>query len=213
MSQTTATPSLAISRQLGGWVSPWHVIVSFAALVGAYWTLQNDAVATLRELASDKAYFASGHQLLFDTQIRGYSLADAQAHLSALGNAACFYYADTYIALYDLVFPLTLAAFVALLVLYTTQPGRWHALDVTPAAQKAMLAVPLAVLVLDMGENLLVSTMLSMQPAISAKVVETASMMTQLKWLAGLVEAVMVSALLAFAAHRMIEGRKPGVHA
>ena len=209
VSQTMHPTAVVSSRQLGTWVKPWHVVAAFAAMAAAFWALKTEAVATLRELAVNKAYFDSGHPLLFDSAVRGYTADQAREHLTALGNAACFYYGDTYIALYDLVFPLLLLVFGVLFILYATQPGKSHALSVTPLVQRLLLAVPVALFVFDMGENLFVHSMLEMQPAVNAKLVETASMFTQLKWLAAFIEGALLTGLVAYTAHKLVEG-EPG---
>lgn len=196
------------ARPLGASITLWHPGIAFAAMVTSFLALSRDAIPTLRSLVANSGYFDAGNPLLFDQQRTGYSLQDATEHLKALGNAANAYYADTYIALYDLVFPITLLAFGVTMILYATKPDHDHALDVTPLAQRLMLAAPVALFLFDMGENLFVHTMLGMFPTVNAKVVETASMFTQLKWLAVLIEGIVLLGLIVHTLHRILDGSK-----
>lgn len=206
MSRTMPTPSMVTARPLGAWVCLWHVVAAFVAMVASYWALKTEAVATLLELAVDKAYFDGRNPLLLDSYVRGYSADLVRDHLTALGNAASFYYADTYLTLYDLVFPLLVMAFAVLFILYATQPGQRHALQVTPAVRRFMLALAIALFAADICENLAIRTLLEMQPAVNAKLVETASMFTQLKWLVAFVLGAILTGLVAFTGHKLIEG-------
>ncbi len=83
-----------------------------------------------------------------------------------------------------------------------------HALGVAPRARVWLIAVPIALFVLDMGENISIRSMIDMQPAVNAKLVETASMFTQLKWAAAFVLGAILTGLGAFTVHRLIEGEK-----
>ena len=196
-------------RHLGASINAWHVAIAFVAMAAAFWSLHHDGLPQLRSLVVNQAYFDAGNPLLFDQRRPGYSLEFAREHLGALGNAAISYYAETYLALYDLVFPLTLLAFGILLVLYTTNAAHPHTFDVNPAVQRLMLAVPVALFAFEMGENLLLYSMLEMYPTVSAKVVETASMFTQLKWLAVFLEGILLIGLSVYTLHRHVEaGRR-----
>lgn len=208
MSQSAMVQDVAARRPMGGWIGGWHVIAAFLAMAAAYAMLKYDAVSTLTELVSDKAYFEGRHPLLLDSHIRGYSVEQVSAHLAALGSDARHFYNDTYLAVYDLVFPLLAMAFSVLFILYATQPGTAHALGVAPRARVWLIAVPIALFVLDMGENISIRSMIDMQPAVNAKLVETASMFTQLKWAAAFVLGAILTGLGAFTVHRLIEGEK-----
>ena len=216
MAQITGTPTttsttarshtaFAGQRHLGASINLWHVAAAGAALVASFWALVTDAVPALRALAADQAYFNGGNPLLFGQRRGGYALDTAREHLAALGGAASSYYADTYIALYDLAFPVLLLVFGLAVILYATNAAHAHVLDVSPAVQRLMLAVPVALFVFMMCENLFVYTMLEMAPKLNDKVVETASMFTQLKWLAGFIEGLLLTGLIVFTVHSHVE--------
>jgi hypothetical protein len=200
MAEATHT-TRAAPRHLGAAVQAWHVAAAFVALIASFWAIQMKAIPILRSLVADPA---NSQPLLFQLRWQGYSTSQAKAHMQALGNAANSYYADTLIPLYDFAMPLMLLAFGVLLILYATQKGQPHALDVSPMVQRCMLAVPCALYALHMGENLLVSTMLEMYPTVRPKVVETASMFTQLKWLAVFVESLLLTGVIVHTVHRHI---------
>ena len=205
MSQSATVQGMAARRAMGAWIGGWHVITAFLAMVAAYAMLKYDAVEMLTGLVADKAYFEGPHALLLDSYMRGYGVEQVKAHLAAMGSDARYFYSDTYLAVYDLVFPLLALAFSVLFILYATQPGAVHGLGVAPAVRKLLIAVPIALFVLDMGENISIRSMIEMQPAVNAKLVETASMFTQLKWVAAFVLGAILSGLVAFTGHRLIE--------
>lgn len=198
-------PALPVQRHLGAAISLWHVALAFAGMAASYWALATDGVPSLRGLVANPSYFKEGHPLLFDQRRQGYSVDEAREHLSALGTTASQYYADTYLALYDLVFPLLLLAFGVLLILYATNRAHPHAIDVTPMVQRLMLAVPIALFVFDMCENLFLYSALGMYPTVNTKVIETASLFTQLKWLAAFIEGVLLLGLIVYTAHSHVE--------
>lgn len=205
MSQSATVQGVSARRPMGAWIGGWHVITAFLAMLAAYAMLKYDAVAMLSGLVADKGFFEGPHALLLDSYMRGYDAEQARAHLAAMGSDARYFYSDTYLAVYDLVFPLLVLAFSVLFILYATQPGAAHALNVAPSARAWLIAVPIALFVLDMGENVSIRSMIEMQPTVNAKLVETASMFTQLKWAAALVLGALLSGLGAFTVHRMIE--------
>lgn len=200
-------------RHLGGAINMWHVLAAFACMAASFLMLRTDGVQTLRALVANPVYFDSGNPLLFDQRRGGYTADVARDHLAALGPAASSYYADTYLALYDLMFPILLLAFGVLLILYATNAAHARVIDVTPGIQRLMLAVPVALFLFDMGENISLFSMLEMAPTVNAKLVETASMFTQLKWLAGFIEGVLLLGLSVYLVHRHLEGssaKQPG---
>ena len=201
----------ASKRHLGAAINVWHVLAAFACMAASFLTLRADGIPSLRALVNNEAYFNAGNPLLLDQRRGGYTLEVAREHLAALGTAAASYYADTYLALYDLVFPILLLAFGVLFILYATNAAHARGIDVSPWVQRLMLAVPVALFVFDMAENLCVYSMLEMYPAVNAKLVETASMFTQLKWLAAFIEGVLLLGLIVYTVHRHIEevGPKP----
>ena len=203
MTQAVSPTQIAHQRHLGDWVNLWHVGAALAAMVAAFWARQMTAVPALRSLVANPGYFDAGQPLLLDWRRAGYSADVAREHLTALGSAANSYYSDTYIAIYDLAFPLLLLAFGLLAILYATRGP--HAIEVTPLVQRLMLAVPVALFLFDIAENIFIFTMLDGFPTVNAKVVETASMFTQLKWLAAFIEGLLLTGLGVVTVFRHIE--------
>jgi hypothetical protein len=195
----------ASQRHLGAAINIWHVLAAFACMAASFLMLRTDGVPALRAMVSNDAYFNAGNPLLFDQRRGGYTVEVAREHLAALGNAANSYYADTYLVLYDLVFPILLLAFGVLLILYATNAAHARVMDVSPRVQRLMLAVPIALFVFDMGENACLYAMLEMYPTVNAKLVETASMFTQLKWFAAFIEGLLLTGLVVYLAHRHVE--------
>jgi hypothetical protein len=122
----------------------------------------------------------------FDLRPGGYSLADAQAFLSALSPAGAAFYRGTQ-HLLDLFYPplMSLTLFFAIAALLPRRWGKWRWLLSAPA---------LAIAVFDVGENIMVDRMLEASAnGLTADLVATASGFTLAK---SALSTVVMSALL-----------------
>lgn len=135
----------------------------------------------------------------FDLRPLGYSLGEARALLTMLGEADRAYYADVQIAL-DTVYPATYALSRALAILWLTMPGRLRTEPLAPAIRWILSVPPVAAAGFDYWENSLIAKMLAAGPTVSDDLVRMASMATQMKSIAGvLAELTMVGfALVVF---------------
>ena len=120
----------------------------------------------------------------FDLRPGGYSVGEARALLTMLGDAGRAYYADVQLAL-DTIYPATYAVSRALAIWWLTMPGRLRAAPLAPAIRWILLVPPVAAAGFDYWENSLIGKMLVAGPAVSDAVVRVASMSTQLKSVAG----------------------------
>ncbi len=182
---------------LGAWVSLWDEAVAFALMVAAFLAIRLQVLPELLRLASNKTYFAS-EPLLLDVRRGGYSAETVFEQLRALGPAARAYYATTFIPLYDVALALLVLLFSLLFILHATQPGKPYALQLSAVTRKLLLLPPILQLVFDVGENLSILALRETFPRVSQDVVKTASLFTQLKWLAMLASGVIVVALVVY---------------
>ena len=145
----------------------------------------------------------AGGAVPFDLRWSGYSLADAQALLAALGESGRAYYRNPELVL-DAIFPALYAASRALALWWLTMPGRLRAGRVAPAWRAALVALPVLEAVLDWGENSGIVIMLGTWPDLSASLVQAASVATQLKLVAAALTelATVVLAVAVFARWR-----------
>lgn len=139
----------------------------------------------------------------FDLRPLGYSLGEARALLTMLGEAGRAYYADVQLAL-DTVYPATYALSRALAILWLTMPGRLRTESLAPVIRWILIVPPVAAAGFDYWENLLIAEMLAAGPTVSDDLVRMASMATQMKSIAGaLAELTMVGfALVVFVRRR-----------
>jgi hypothetical protein len=109
-----------------------------------------------------------------------------------LGEAGRAYYAQVQLAL-DTVYPATYALSRSLAILWLMQPGRLRAAPIAPALRLVAIVAPVAATAFDYWENALIARMLAAGPAVSADLVDAASLATMLKSAAGAVaEATMI---------------------
>jgi hypothetical protein len=132
----------------------------------------------------------------FDLRPSGYSIGEARALLTMLGEAGRAYYADVQLAL-DTIYPATYALSRALAIWWLTVPGRALATPIAPVIRSILLVAPVAAAAFDYWENSLIRKMLAAGPAVSDDLVHVASTATQLKSVAG---ALSELTMLAFAA-------------
>lgn len=119
-------------------------------------------------------------QRIFDTRVAGYGLTEAQALLTALGADGRWYYLSRHVPA-DTLLAIIEAIAISLIILRVTRPQGRFAIDVPASGRTIMLAAPAATLLLDLGENALVTHML-IGEAPAAAVASTASLATQGKW-------------------------------
>jgi len=118
----------------------------------------------------------------FDLRWRGYNDEAARAYLGALGPVGRAYYLVPELAL-DTFFPPLYAASRALALWWLTKPGRVVTGTVPAAWRWTLVALPVAELILDWGENAGITTMLWSWPDLSPALVRATSLATQLKFL------------------------------
>ena len=135
----------------------------------------------------------------FDLRPRGYSIGEARALLTMLGEAGRAYYADVQLAL-DTVYPATYALSRALAIWWLTAPGRARAAPLPAALRWALIVPALAAAGFDYRENALIAKMLAAGPAVGDEIVSSASAATQIKSIAGAAsETIMIGlALVVF---------------
>ena len=188
---------------LGIWIRTWDVLAAFAVLAAAFLLVRMEAVPQLVTLAADKAYF-TGKQVLLDTYRHGYGFDTVRDHLRALGEPGRDYYAHSFLPLYDLALSLFILTFAILFILYATQTAKGHALELPSYVRKLMLVPPVLQFLFDVGENLTLRQLMDAYPRIDPKIIETASLFTQLKWFAIFATTLILIGLAAFTLYRLL---------
>jgi hypothetical protein len=181
-------------RELGIWVRFWDVAIAFVLVVAAFLWIRLDAVVRLRELATEKAWFQANPPVL-DAQRNGYAFDTVRDHLRALGEKGRDFYAHDFMPIYDLALSVLLLAFMILFILYATQSDRYHALGLPSWVRKLLLVAPVLQFCFDVGENYLLRSLIEDFPRLDAEIVQRASLMTRLKWLALYVNWLIVAGL------------------
>lgn len=188
----TDTPSRADG--LGIWIRFWDLAIAFALLIAAFLMVRLEAIPHLKSIAAEKAYFTV-KPLLLDTHRRGYSFETVRDHLRALGAEGRDYYAHTFVPIYDLALSLFLMTFLILFILYATQSDKYHALGLPSWVRKLLVLAPVLQFLFDIGENMLLRSVIDSFPWIDVGVVQRASMFTTLKWIAIFVNTLIVLGL------------------
>jgi hypothetical protein len=196
---------------LGGWIKGWDVLAAVTLLAASFLLVRLDAIPQLAALASDKSYFSGpvNKPLLLDTYRHGYAFETVRDHLRALGESGRDYYGHTFIPIYDLALSLFLLTFTVLFILYATQPNKGHALQVPPLVRRLALVPAVLQFLFDVGENLTMRHLMDEYPRISVKVVETASLLTQLKWLTIYLNTAIIIALAVYTLYRLFTPASP----
>ena len=187
----------------GIWIGIWDVLAAFALLAASFLVVRMEAIPHMLSAAADKGYF-TGKALLLDSYRHGYGFDVARDHLRALGDDGRAYYGYSFLPIYDLANSLFLLTFSVLFILYATQSAKGHALAFSPLARKAMLVAPVVQFLCDVGENFALRNLLDAYPRINVKLVETASQLTQLKWLAIFATTLILVGLAVFTLYRML---------
>lgn len=135
----------------------------------------------------------------FDVRPLGYSVGEARALLTMLGDAGRAYYADVQLAL-DTVYPATYALSRGLAIWWLTMPGRARPAPIPNALRLALLVAPLAAMGFDYRENFLIAKMLAEGASVSDELVRAASSATQIKSVAAALSelTMIVLAIAAF---------------
>jgi hypothetical protein len=171
------------SDGLGIWIRFWDLAIAFALMISAFLLVRLEAIPQLRAVAAEKTYF-TGKPLLLDTYRRGYSFETVRDHLRALGDGGREFYANSFIPIYDVALSLFLMTFLILFVLYATQSNRYHAIGLPGWTRIVLLIVPVVQFLCDVGENVLLRSVIDSFPWIDAELVQRASFCTRLKWIA-----------------------------
>ncbi|MBI3710538.1 MAG: hypothetical protein HY246_23075 [Proteobacteria bacterium] len=142
----------------------------------------------------------------FDVRPFGYSAAEAEDLLAALGREGRRFYARVQLRL-DTVYPMTYVLSRGLLMWWLTKPARLGQLEVPFGGRVALVGLPLVAMIFDYWENACIAAMLATGAA--AKLVATASAATQVKSLAGALTEVIAIGLAGIALYARWRGR-PG---
>lgn len=190
--------------QFGVWIRAWDVLLSLAFLLIAFVLVRFDAVKQLLELASNKLYFAKT-PLLLDAHRHGYGFDKVRDHLLALGADGRAYYARSFLSVYDVALSVFLLTFSILLVLYATQKDKDYAISLPGWLRRVLVIPPILQFAFDVGENYYLHELMTDFPKLAPKVVETASQLTQLKWAAIYVNALIIMGLAGFTLYRWLQ--------
>jgi hypothetical protein len=143
----------------------------------------------------------------FDIRPAGYSFAEAQAFLAAIGSEGRRYYAFPELAL-DTLYPPLYALSRGLALWWLTMPGRVRERPLAPGLRRALVAVPIAMATLDLIENSCIAIMLSTWPDLSAHIVQASSLATRAKIvLGGLTEVLMAILAILWLARQALQWR------
>jgi hypothetical protein len=179
----------------------WHVAPAFLAAFASAMAMWSWALPRMKELTENKDFKVNSCEApcLFDARPRGYSFDEAKAYLDALGPQARVYYAEWWVPVYDLAWPVTLFIFGILFCLWMTQPHRRFAVHLRPMWRFPILLFPIALFAFDIVENLSVLSMLKAYPQQDRSLVEFASIFSRAKWIAAYLAMGLGAALLALA--------------
>ncbi len=141
---------------------------------------------------------------LFDARWMGYSYDDAKTYLVVLGPEGRAYYLNPELVL-DTFFPPLYAASSVLALWWLTMPGRVIDGTVPIGWRFVLVAVPVAELILDWGENTGIAVMIWTWSDPSPVLVRVSSFATQLKLLAAALTEIL---LIGFAVVALLRRRK-----
>ena len=155
-----------------------RVVLAVLAVAIVYWAVMVfGTLAQLRALA--------GGLDAFDLRPIGYGHAEAVQLLTALGEPGRDFYARVQLRL-DMVYPALYALSRALLLWWLTAPGRIAGRSWPVAVRAILLVPPVMAAVFDYRENAAIAAMLASGPGLDPGVAAAASLMTQVKSMAGL---------------------------
>ena len=182
---------------------PGSLVIGLLVASGVLWAvLFFVTLPHLRDLA--------GGEAPFDLRWSGYSYEEARAFLAAIGGQGRAYYLNPELVL-DAVFPPLCAASRALTLWWLTMPGRLHDGATRLGWRRALIALPIAELILDWAENAGIARMIWMWPELSPALVLVASLATRLKLVAAaLTEISMVALAVAALLRWRQRGRATG---
>ena len=167
------------------------LVIALFVASGALWAVL--ALVTLPHLQ----HLANG-AAPFDLRRSGYSYEEARQFLDAIGEQGRAYYLNPELLL-DTFFPPLYAGLGALVLWWLTMPGRLRA-GATPAVWRwALIALPVAELIFDWGENACIAAMIWTWPDLSPVLVRVSSVATRLKYAVVALTAISLVALAAAA--------------
>ena len=137
-----------IDRKTGDRFPSGRLVLGLLAVSIALWAVM--VFGTLAHLSD----VAEGAQP-FDVRPLGYSVGEARALLTMLGEAGRAYYANVQLVL-DTVYPATYALSRALAIWWLTMPGRLRTAPIAAAIRLVLIVPPLAAAGFDYWENALI---------------------------------------------------------
>ncbi len=140
----------------------------------------------------------------FDARWMGYNYEDAKRYLAALGAEGRAYYLNPQLVL-DTFFPPLYAASSALALWWLTMPGRVIDGAVPIGWRAALVALPVAELIFDWGENTGIALMIWTWSDLSPVLVRATSLATQLKLAAAALTEI---SLIVLAVKALLRWRK-----
>lgn len=180
-------------------IRPWHIWSAIAA------TAALDICELL--VTVPKLMALSGGMPTFDMRIGGYTREAAGMLLHALDTAGHTYYAAWHIPV-DCVLAIVEALAISLILLRFTRPYGRFAIPLAGGWRSMLLVLPLATMVLDLGENAIVLMMLADFPSQTELMVRVASLTTQLKWICAALSLAAASLLPLAALIRELRPRR-----
>lgn len=138
----------------------------------------------------------AGGLRVFDMRPRGYTLAEAERYLDALGERGRAFYASWHLPA-DMALASVEGPALLLAGLWLTRAGGAIPASARPYLRAVLIALPVLTAVLDLTENLSIAVMLAGWPYLNPGVVTLASTATVLKWPAAMAS---ISALAGAAA-------------
>ena len=129
-----------------------------------------------------------------DIRPRGYSYAEARTFLEAIGDPGRAYYVSPELVI-DTFYPPLYAVSRGLALWWLTMPGRVREASVPLKVRYALVAVPILMASLDLLENGCIAVMLWRWPALSQRLVEVSSPVTQAKIVLGVLTEMLMGVL------------------
>jgi len=176
---------------------PGWLVIALLVATAIFWTVL--LLITVPHLQS-----LAGGADLFDARWMGYSYDDAKKYLVALGPEGRTYYLNPELVL-DAFFPPLYAASSAFALWWLTMPGRVIDSAIPIAWRLELVALPVAELIFDWGENTGIAVMIWTWSDPSPLLVRAASFATQLKLAAAALTEI---SLIVLAVMALLRWRK-----
>ena len=143
----------------------------------------------------------------FDGRAFGYSFADAQALLAALGEEGRSYYANVQLRI-DALYPASYGLSRALALSWLAGRGRASSAGLAGPLLLALILLPVMVMIFDWSENAAIASMLASWQDLKPGQVELASLLSMVKSFCGMITETVMLAL--FASYLIRRLRNPG---